>query len=201
MSNGGTASESVSVGPPPPGASVCVTRGFYEGLEVPVDREWMVIGRGRSADFVIAEPTISRSHAALGYDAAPLTAAVQPKGSMALVQYFEQLAEADCPYGVFGYAYALERGALFRKQQDIEAIQALVRPGLDITRCLRVHSAVGSDREHVAELVAFIAGLSRDNRQTVLEAAYQTAKLMSAHKNADFDAASFKAQLARAALA
>jgi pSer/pThr/pTyr-binding forkhead associated (FHA) protein len=47
---------------------VRVQRGFYEGLEVPVDRDWMVIGRGRSADLVIAEPTISRAHAAIGWD-------------------------------------------------------------------------------------------------------------------------------------
>ncbi len=45
-----------------------VKTGFYEGLEVPVDRAWMVIGRGRSADVVIAEPTISRAHAAIGFD-------------------------------------------------------------------------------------------------------------------------------------
>ena len=53
----------------PGGASVRVMRGFYEGLEVPLDRDWMVIGRGRSADLVIAEPTISRAHAAIGCDA------------------------------------------------------------------------------------------------------------------------------------
>lgn len=53
----------------PGGASVRVMRGFYEGLEVPLDRDWMVIGRGRSADLVIAEPTISRAHAAIGWDA------------------------------------------------------------------------------------------------------------------------------------
>jgi pSer/pThr/pTyr-binding forkhead associated (FHA) protein len=47
-----------------------VLGGFYEGLEVPVDRDWLVIGRGRSADLVIAEPTISRSHAAVGWDGA-----------------------------------------------------------------------------------------------------------------------------------
>jgi pSer/pThr/pTyr-binding forkhead associated (FHA) protein len=57
-------------GPVPSGASVQVLRGFYEGLDVPVDREWMVIGRGRSADVMIAEPTISRAHAAIGYDGA-----------------------------------------------------------------------------------------------------------------------------------
>lgn len=55
-------------GPVPSGAVVLVVRGFYEGLEVPVDRDWMVIGRGRGADVVIAEPTMSRAHAAFGYD-------------------------------------------------------------------------------------------------------------------------------------
>lgn len=52
----------------PPGAVVLVKTGFYEGLEVCVDRDWLVIGRGRSADLVLAEPTISRSHAAVGFD-------------------------------------------------------------------------------------------------------------------------------------
>ena len=52
----------------PPGAAVLVKTGFYEGLEVCVDRDWLVIGRGRSADLVLAEPTISRSHAAVGFD-------------------------------------------------------------------------------------------------------------------------------------
>jgi pSer/pThr/pTyr-binding forkhead associated (FHA) protein len=52
----------------PSGASVTVTRGFYEGLEIPVDREWFVIGRGRSADLVLSEATISRAHAAIGFE-------------------------------------------------------------------------------------------------------------------------------------
>ncbi len=55
-------------GPIPSGASVRVVRGFFEGLELPVDRDWVVIGRGRSADVVISESTISRAHAAIGYD-------------------------------------------------------------------------------------------------------------------------------------
>jgi len=53
----------------PKGASVLVESGFYEGLEVMLDRDWMVVGRGRSADVVIAEATISRAHAAIGYAA------------------------------------------------------------------------------------------------------------------------------------
>jgi len=43
-------------------------RGFFEGLELPVDRDWLVVGRGRSADLLITEPTISRAHAAIGFD-------------------------------------------------------------------------------------------------------------------------------------
>jgi pSer/pThr/pTyr-binding forkhead associated (FHA) protein len=52
----------------PSGASVRVLNGFYEGLELPIDRTWVVIGRGRDAEVMLAEPTISRAHAALGFD-------------------------------------------------------------------------------------------------------------------------------------
>ncbi len=52
----------------PNGASVRVERGFYQGLELAIDRSWMVIGRGRGADLLIADPTISRAHAAIGFE-------------------------------------------------------------------------------------------------------------------------------------
>jgi pSer/pThr/pTyr-binding forkhead associated (FHA) protein len=55
-------------GPVPSGSSIYVLRGFYQGLELPVDRDWLVIGRGRGADVVLAEPTISRAHAAIGFE-------------------------------------------------------------------------------------------------------------------------------------
>ena len=61
---GNIAVEAAAQGAPvPSGAFVQVLRGFYEGLEVPVDCNWLVIGRGRGADVVLAEPTISRAHA------------------------------------------------------------------------------------------------------------------------------------------
>jgi len=64
----GAAAAEREAGPVPSGGLVRVMCGFYEGLEMPIDRDWMVIGRGRSADVVIAEATISRAHAAIGYD-------------------------------------------------------------------------------------------------------------------------------------
>lgn len=54
---------------PPAGATAIVRTGFYAGLEVGIDRERIVIGRGRKADLALAEATISRAHAALGFDA------------------------------------------------------------------------------------------------------------------------------------
>lgn len=53
---------------PPSGAMAIVRSGFYEGLEVAIDRERIVIGRGRKADLALAEATISRAHAAIGFD-------------------------------------------------------------------------------------------------------------------------------------
>jgi pSer/pThr/pTyr-binding forkhead associated (FHA) protein len=48
------------------GAAIRVMAGFYEGLEVSIDRDRVVIGRGKGADVMIAEPTMSRAHAAVG---------------------------------------------------------------------------------------------------------------------------------------
>jgi len=53
----------------PSGASLVVLQGFFEGLEVPIDRGRVVVGRGKGADLVLPEPTISRTHAAVGFDA------------------------------------------------------------------------------------------------------------------------------------
>jgi pSer/pThr/pTyr-binding forkhead associated (FHA) protein len=47
---------------------VCVASGFYEGLNWPLDRPSTVIGRGRSADMVLNEATISRAHALFGLE-------------------------------------------------------------------------------------------------------------------------------------
>jgi pSer/pThr/pTyr-binding forkhead associated (FHA) protein len=65
--NGSQSLEAVADRAVPAGAAVRVMRGFYEGLDLPLDRDWLVVGRGRGADMVIHEPTISRAHAAVGF--------------------------------------------------------------------------------------------------------------------------------------
>jgi pSer/pThr/pTyr-binding forkhead associated (FHA) protein len=52
----------------PPGAHVVVLQGFYEGLELAIDAEWLVIGRGSDANWCLSELTLSRQHAAFGWD-------------------------------------------------------------------------------------------------------------------------------------
>ncbi len=60
LRDGGTAEEHVRT-------FVRVESGFYSGLEWPLDRASTVIGRGRTADLVLSEATISRAHALLGF--------------------------------------------------------------------------------------------------------------------------------------
>lgn len=68
MGSSGTAREGAAAeADVPAGAFLCVARGFYEGLDVPLDRPRLVIGRGQAADVMIAESTMSRRHAAVGY--------------------------------------------------------------------------------------------------------------------------------------
>jgi hypothetical protein len=82
--------------------------------------------------------------------------------------------------GTVGYSYALERNALFVGKRYIEAVQALCPPGVDATRCLRVHSGTGADTSHVTEMVEFIARLPAEDRLTVVRVVYETMKIIAA---------------------
>lgn len=68
-----------AVPPPAQRARLRIDSGFYAGLEWELDRPSTVIGRGRNADLVLNEATISRAHALFGYEA--LVAFVQDLGS------------------------------------------------------------------------------------------------------------------------
>jgi hypothetical protein len=115
----------------------------------------------------------------LGLRAEAFVQEVRPASSLALVDIFQRFAHGPRPIAVLGYAYALERFALFQTASSIEAIEALLPPGVNATRCLRVHSSVGTDAHHVAESIDFIASLGRDDRKEIVRAAFETAAVMA----------------------
>jgi hypothetical protein len=117
--------------------------------------------------------------AALGLPAQEFVAHLQPKSFMALVELFTRFADSDAPIAVLGYAYALERMSLFSTAESIAAIERLIPAGIKATRCLRVHSAVGSDAGHVAESIAFLSTLPPD-RAAIARATYETVSLLCA---------------------
>ena len=117
-----------------------------------------------------------RDISALGYDAEALVDRVRPSKAVALVEHFTSTVRApEGPLDAVGYAYMLERLALTRGPADIAAVQAALPPGVDATRCLRVHSSLGSDRAHVDETAALVATLSAPVRARVARACHAAA--------------------------
>ena len=99
---------------------------------------------------------------------------VRPRLAIEMLALVERLAEGPEPISVLGYVYAVERLSLFITQEQIDAIEALVPTGVMATRCLRVHSAVGTDPRHVTAAVDVIARLSAADRISVCHAAFET---------------------------
>ncbi|MEM8561624.1 MAG: hypothetical protein AAGF57_05280 [Pseudomonadota bacterium] len=122
---------------------------------------------------------------AMGLPAATLNERFAPRRATALVEAFETLSRANKPYGVFGYAYVLERLAMRSGQAEIDANQSLAPEGVDITHCQRVHSAVGADLSHVVELIDFIADLPTPFVADVCRAVYRTGQIMFDVRNED----------------
>jgi len=48
-------------------ASVVIVKGYAQGMEYLVKKEYTVIGRDKTADIVLKDPLISRQHAAIIY--------------------------------------------------------------------------------------------------------------------------------------
>lgn len=120
----------------------------------------------------------------LGYRAEAVVNAFMPPSAKLLVDYFVNCAQASDPIGVLGYSYTLERIALAVEKKHIQVIKATLPSGVDATRCLRVHSSLGSDVEHVEETLKTVAKLTQDERNQIALTCYETAKLyFSSHYN------------------
>ena len=114
---------------------------------------------------------------ALGYNAKAVVETLAPSSTIALVDYFTHSVQTPDPIGCVGYTYALERLATAIGEEQIQAIEAQLPPNVNATRCLRVHSGIGSDAEHAQEIVELVAGLTQQERTQVAIACYETALL------------------------
>lgn len=122
----------------------------------------------------------------LGYKAQALVQAFMSPSAKSLLDYFISSVENPDPIGVVGYSYTLERISLAVKKKHIQAIEAIIPSGINATRCLRVHSSIGSDVEHVEETIAMVAGLTPAERNNIAIACYETARLYFSTSEQDF---------------
>lgn len=113
----------------------------------------------------------------LGYDAEAVVQTLVPPSAQALLDYFTRSVQATDPIGCVAYSYTMERFALAIGEKHIQAVEALLPPGTCATRCLRVHSSIGSDVEHVEETIKLVASLSPQERTNIAIACYETALL------------------------
>jgi pyrroloquinoline quinone (PQQ) biosynthesis protein C len=116
---------------------------------------------------------------ALGLPAERLVASFVPDGIKPLCKRFDDLCVQDYPIGCIGYSYCLERIAALKQKSDVEKVQALCPAGVDATRFLRSHSALGSEVSHVEETIAFVASLPANDRIRVVQETYEAAVIMA----------------------
>jgi len=114
---------------------------------------------------------------ALGYDAERVVEALVPPTAAGLCRYFTEAVRGEEPVRCVGYAYALERLALGQTEAYVRRVEAMLPRGVYATRCLRVHSAVGTDARHVEETIAVVAGLPAEERAQIALACYETTVL------------------------
>lgn len=109
----------------------------------------------------------------------PGIVALEPPQALALVRWFQGSVAPALPLGVVAYAHTVERLALTQDAQALADVRAVLPPGSRAVRCLRVHSATGSDVRHVADNVRVIAALAPPERAAIALACREVAQLFS----------------------
>jgi hypothetical protein len=113
----------------------------------------------------------------MGYDAEAVVQALIPSTTKHYVNYFTQVVEAANPIGCIGLCYATERLGTFVGKEYIQKVEALLSPGINATRWLRLHSSLGSEVNHVDDIIRVVAQLNREECIRVARACYETALL------------------------
>ena len=116
---------------------------------------------------------------ALGVPGERLVANFIPEGIKPLCQRFDDLCAEEYPIGCIGYSYCLERIAALKQETDIERVRALCPDGVDATRFLRSHSSLGSEANHVAETIEFVASLPANDRIRVVQETYKSSLILA----------------------
>ena len=114
----------------------------------------------------------------LGYEPKAVVRALIPPAAKALKDYFWRNVRDINPIDCVGYTYTMERLSLGIGEEYIQKVEALLPQGVKATRCLRVHSAVGADANHVSENVALVAELPAMERSRIARACYETALML-----------------------
>lgn len=122
----------------------------------------------------------------LGYNAEAVVKTLIPPATKALMDYFARSTQDEDPIDCVGYTYTMERLSLGIGSDYIQKVEALIPSGINATRCLRVHSSLGADAEHVNENVSMIAGLSPDERTRIARACYETALMCFSPPSGDY---------------
>ncbi len=112
----------------------------------------------------------------LGYNAEALVKAAVPPTAARLVDYFTRSVQAPDPIGCVSYSFTLERIAIGIAENHIKAVKAML-PQTQATRCIKVHSSLGSDVKHIEETLTLVADLAFEQQIQVAEACYEVALL------------------------
>jgi len=109
----------------------------------------------------------------------PGITALEPPQARDLVAWFRASVVPELPLGVVAYAHTVERLALTQDAQALADVRAILPAGSRAVRCLRVHSAQGSDVGHVADNLRVIAALPATERAAIALACREVAQLFS----------------------
>jgi hypothetical protein len=113
----------------------------------------------------------------LGYNAEAVVKALVPPAAAVLVNYVSRSVQDSDPIDCVGCAYTVERIALGVDEKYIQNVETLLPKNTHATRCLRVHSSIGADTEHIEETAEMVAKLTTSERIRIVRACYETALL------------------------
>jgi len=113
----------------------------------------------------------------MGYKAEAVVKVLFPPAAKSLLEYFTSSVHNSDPIECVAYSYTAERLGICIGEGYIQSVEALLPPGMRATRCLRAHSAMSTEVEHVKETLEMIAGLTPQERDRLANACYQAALL------------------------